>query len=136
MKNRWLEQSMASGPGFLLAWSFSCSKMAIGRQFAINKSISNYVFLYVLKKACVNPINKTDNPLESVSYRPISVTPTIAKIFESHLLKQMSEQVGEHKINKNQIGILKNKSLNGTVISLTVSINQIVEQMTQLLVFS
>ena len=109
MKHRWLQQNRASGSGFLPAWSFSCSKMAIGKhlQFAINECISNNVFLDVLKKAYVTRINKTDNPLGSVSYRPFSMTPTLAKKFESLTLQQLLEQVEEHKIlNKIQFGTL------------------------------
>ena len=64
-----------------------------------------------------------------MNYRPIPVTPTLAKITERPLLQQMLEHVEEHKIiNKNQFGFLKNKSSNDTVISLTVAINQLVEQ--------
>ena len=48
-------------------------------QFAIKESFSNYVFPDVRKKAYVIPIYKRRDPLESVNYRPISMTPTLAK---------------------------------------------------------
>ena len=114
-----LPQNKAAGPGLLTTWSFKCSKMSIRThlQFAINECISN-VFPDVLKKAYV--------ALEAENYRPISVTPTLAKIFERLLLQQMLEHVENHEtINKNQFGFLKRKSSNDTVISLTESVNSL-----------
>ena len=64
-----------------------------------------------------------------MNYRPISVTPFLAKAFERLLLQQMLEHVEEHKIiNKYQFGFLKNKSSNDIFISLKESINELVEQ--------
>ena len=81
------------------------------------------------KKAYSTPIYKKGDPLKSMNYRPISVTPFLAKAFERLLLQQMLEHVEEHKIiNKDQFGFLKNKSSNGIVISLKESINELVEQ--------
>ena len=60
-------------------------------QFAINKCISKNVFPDVLKKAYVTTIYKKFDPLEAENYRPISFTPTRAKIFERLLLQQMLE---------------------------------------------
>ena len=68
-------------------------------------------------------------PLESVNNRPISVTPTLAKIFGKLLLQRMLEHVEKHKIiNKNHFEYLKNKLSNDTVFSLNESIKQLVEQ--------
>ena len=88
--------------------------MSIGThlQFAINECISKNIFPDVLKKAYVTPIYKKGDPLEAENYRPISVTPTLAKIFERLLLQQMLEHVEKYEIiNKNQFGFLKKKNL-------------------------
>ena len=106
--------------------------MSIGThlQFAINECISKNVFFPdVLKKAYVTPIYKKGDPLEAENYRPISVTPTLAKIFERVLLQQMLEHVEKYEIiNKKQFGFLKRKSSNDTVISLTESVNSLLEE--------
>ena len=104
-----LPQNKAAGPGLLTTWSFKCSKMSIGThlQFAINECISKNIFPDVLKKAYVTPIKKSD-PLEAENCRPISVTPTLAKIFERLLPQQMLEHVEKYEtINQNQFGFLK-----------------------------
>ena len=73
-------------------------------------------FTDVLKKACVTPTYKKGDPLEAENYRPISDTPTLAKIFERLLLQQMLEHVEKYVINKNQFGFLNRKSLNDSHI--------------------
>ena len=95
-------QNKAAGPGLLTTWSFKCSKMSIGThlQFAINECISKNVFPDVLKKAYVTPIYKKGDPLEAENYGPISVTPTLAKIFERLLLQQMLEHLEKYEIIK------------------------------------
>ena len=126
-----LPQNKAAGPGLVTTWSFKCSKLSIGThiQFAINECISKNVFPDVLKKAYLTPIYKKSDPLEAENYRPISVTPTLAKNFERLLLQQMLEHVEKNEIiNKNQIGFLKRKSSNDTVISLTKSVNSLLEE--------
>ena len=77
-----LPQNKAAGPALFTTWSFKCSKMSIGThlQFAINECMSKNVFPDVHKKAYVTPILKKGDPLEAENYRPISVTPTLAKI--------------------------------------------------------
>ena len=89
--------------------------MSIGThlQFAINECISKNIFPDIFKKAYVTPIYKKGDPLEAGNYRPISVTPTLAKIFERLLLQQMLEHVEKYKIIiKNQFGFLKRKFSN------------------------
>ena len=95
----------------------------------IYKHISKNIFPDILTKAYVTPIYKKGDPLEAGNYRPISVTPTLAKIFERLLLQQMLEHVEKYEIiNKNQFGFLKRKSSNDTVISLTESVNSLLEE--------
>ena len=83
----------------------------------------------VLKKAHVAPIYKKGDLLEAKNYRPISVTPTPAKILERLLLQQMLDYVEKYEIiNRNQFGFLNRKSSNDTVISLTESVNSLLEE--------
>ena len=56
----------------------------------INKSIEQGCFPSVLKKASVVPICKKADKLEKGNYRPISLLPILAKIFEKVLAHQIS----------------------------------------------
>ena len=79
-----------------------------------------------MKLAYVTPIFKKGDKLDSTHYRPISVTPSCAKIFERLLLNQMMEFIAEHKIiNKEQLGFQKKKSVTDAILELveTVSAN-------------
>ena len=64
-----------------------------------------------MKLAYVTPIFKKSDKLDSTNYRPISVTPSFAKIVERLPLPQMMKFIDKHKIiNKEQFGFQK-KSL-------------------------
>ena len=70
------------------------------------------------------------------NYRPISVTPTLAKIFERLLLEQMSEHLYMNKIvNKNQFGFQKQRSCLNTIIALTEKKNYVEENDIVLTIF-
>ena len=49
-----------------------------------------------MKLGYVTPIFKIADKLDSTNYRPISVTPSFAKIFERLLLNQMMECIDKH----------------------------------------
>ena len=51
----------------------------------INSSIENRIFPEAFKSARVKPILKTGNKDDSNNYRPMSILPTISKIFERHI---------------------------------------------------
>ena len=105
--------------------------MSIGThlQFAINEWRNANTFPEILKEAYVTPIYKKGDRHNPENYRPISVTPTLAKIFERLLLEQMSEHFDMNKIiNKNQFGFQKQKSCLNKIIALTEKINHYVEE--------
>ena len=56
----------------------------------INQSIEQESFPSVLKKASVVPLYKKADKLEKSNYRPISLLPILAKIFEKVLAHQIS----------------------------------------------
>ena len=57
--------------------------------FIINKSISHGLFPEDLKRAYVIPIHKSGPKTDPNNYRPISILPTISKIFERHVATQL-----------------------------------------------
>ena len=106
-------------------------KLTIGThlKFAINKCINTDTLHDILKEAYVTPIYKKRDRYNPESYRPISVTPTLAKIFERRLLDQISEHLLLKKIiNKNQFGFQKQKWCPNTIIALTEKINHYFEE--------
>ena len=98
-----LDDNNAAGPGEISIRLLKSYKLAIGvhLQFALNECITETIFL-IFKKA---------DKLDKTNYRPISVTPSFAKIFERLNLTQMTDFLDKHKIfNKEQFGYQKNSA--------------------------
>ena len=126
-----LPKHKSPGPGYIPAWALKDSKLSIGThlQFVVNECINKNTFPNILKTAHVTPVYKKGDRLEPENYRPISVTPTLAKIFERLLLEQLTHHLTlKGLINKNQFGFQKQKSCLDTIISLTEKINQCVDE--------
>ena len=56
----------------------------------INTSIDNCIFPQSLKCADVSPIHTKDSTTDKANYRPISILPTLSKIFERVLFNQIT----------------------------------------------
>ena len=126
-----LPTQKSAGPGYIPSWALKDCKLSIGThlQFAINECINANTFPEILKEAYVTPIYKKGDRHNPENYRPISVTPTLAKIFERLLLEKMSEHLDMNiTTNKNQFGFQKQKSCLNTIIALTEKINHYVEE--------
>ena len=125
-----LPKHKSPGVGYIPAWALKDSKLSIGThlQFFVNECINKNTFPNILKTAHVTPVYKKGDRLEPENYRPISVTPTLAKIFE-RLLEQLTRHLTLNGLtNKNQFGFQKQKSCLDTIISLTEKINQCVDE--------
>ena len=121
-----LPAQKSAGPGYIPSWALKDCKLSIGThlQFAFNECINANTFPEILKEAYVTPIYKKGDRHNPENYRPISVTPTLAKIFERLLWEQMSEHLDMNKIiNKNQFGFQKHKSCLNTINALREKIN-------------
>ena len=123
-----LEDNKAAGPGEISIRLIRSCKLGIGihLQFALKECIKEKIFPTKIKLAYVTPIFKKVDKSDSTNYRPISVTPSFAKIFERLLLTQMMDSIDKHKIiNKQQFGLQKKKSATDAVLELveTVSAN-------------
>ena len=71
----------------------------------INKSIESGEFPSQLKIAKVYPVFKGGDKSDPSNYRPISILPTISKIFEKHVIKHLMAYLNKHKLlHKNQSG--------------------------------
>ena len=100
-----LPTQKSAGPGYIPSLALKDCKLSIGTHlgFAINGCIKANTFHEILEEAYVTPIYKKGDRHNPENYRPISVTPTLAKIFERLLLEQMLEHFDLNKIiNQNQ----------------------------------
>ena len=58
-----------------------------------NETITKGVFPNNLKLADVTPVFKKDDPFDKKNYRPVSVLPTISKIYEKLMQKQINNYI-------------------------------------------
>ena len=63
-----------------------------------NKCIENETFLKILKQSQIIPIPKINPPTSATDFRPISLLPTISKVFEKTLHKKMLNFLTKQKI--------------------------------------
>ena len=77
----------APGQGYINAWALKSGNYAIGThlQLIFNDCIHEKVFPTILKDANITTIFKKGDVSVLTNYRPISVTPTFAKVFETIL---------------------------------------------------
>ena len=85
----------------------------------INNSISLGIFPDKLKEARVIPIFKSGIKEDVENYRPISILPTLSKIFERHIAEQIHQYFKETDIiHKTQSGFRKDHSCHTALIRL------------------
>ena len=79
--------------------------------YLINLSIKTSIFPDQLKEAKITPIYKKGDKSDPCNYRPISILPTLAKIFEKHLASQIKSYVSEFDLlQKEQSGFREHHS--------------------------
>ena len=89
-------------------------------QFVVNECIIKNTIHNFLKTAHITPVYQKRDQQEPENYRPISVTPTLAKIYERLLLEQLPHHLSLNcLINRNHFGFQKQKSFLEIIISLT-----------------
>ena len=74
-----------------------------------NRSITSSSFPDKLKLADISPIHKKDDRSEKKNYRPVSILPTVSKIYEKIMYYQIYEYF-ENKFSKYQCGFRKHFS--------------------------
>ena len=85
----------------------------------INKSIQTASFPSHLKTAKIFPIHKGGSKSDPTNYRPISILPTISKIFEKHINKHLMGFLNKYDlIHKNQSGFRPKHSCQTALIKL------------------
>ena len=89
----------------------------------INECISKSVFPYTVKKAHVFPIFKKSDSTDPVNYRPISITPTLSKLFEIIFSSRFHEFLANSNIlNPKQFSFRPGYSTNDALLYTTEKI--------------
>ena len=81
-------------PAKLLKLSSNVSSGVLHTLF--NEMVTTDTFSDNLKKADIAPAHKKRDPLDKANYRPVSVLPSISKLFEKFMQKQLTEYMSEH----------------------------------------
>ena len=85
----------------------------------INKSIDSAYFPTQLKIAKIFPIHKSGSKSDPSNYRPISILPTISKLFEKHINKHLMGFLNKYNlIYENQSGFRPKHSCQTALIKL------------------
>ena len=85
----------------------------------INKSIISGTFPSQLKYAKVFPVFKGGSKSDPSNYRPISILPTISKIFEKHVNKHLMNYLNKYNlIHKSQSGFRQKHSCQTALVKL------------------
>ena len=100
----------------------SCQTIAPFLSDIFNLSISTNTFPNDLKIGKVSPAHKSGDRDDLNNYRPISVLPTTARVFERLLYNQMYTYLADNKLlGQQQFGF---RSIHSTALALGKSINQ------------
>ena len=100
----------------------SCQTIAPFFSDIFNLSISTNSFPNDLKTGKVSPAHNSGDRDDLNNYRPISVLPTIARVFERLLYNQMYTYLTDNKLlGQQQFGF---RSIHSTALALGKSINQ------------
>ena len=88
-----------------------------------NVSIENQIFPNDLKYANVTPIFKKYENVNKENYRPISILPSISKIFERSMFKQITAFI-EHKVSQYLCGFRKGYNTQHALLRLMDKLNK------------
>ena len=94
-----------------------------------NHSLTTGIFPNKLKTAYVIPVHKTDSRLDLNKYRPISILPTISKIFEKLMASRLIQFLNSNNILfKHQFGFQSGKSTSLAILDIQSKIIESMEE--------
>ena len=103
----------------------------------LNQCLTNGIFPDKLKIAKVVPIHKTDDETMFNNYRPISILPTLSKVFEKVIFNQVNEHFHVNNLYfSSQYGFRKKHSTELAVLEVTYRItNQLDHSITPMNIY-
>lgn len=94
-----------------------------------NDSVTSGTYPEHLKEAIVHPIFKGGDPTQMSNYRPISVLPSMNKIFETLLSSRLTKFLSKHKFfYEMQYGFRKGSCTEVAVLDLVNDISEVIDQ--------
>ena len=117
-----LDERKATGPDSLSAKLLRMVAPAISNSLTsiLNASLSQGHFPTEWKEANVTPVPKSGDRNEVNNYRPVSVIPVLAKVFECIVYDQLFEYVEKNRIlNEEQAGFRPNRSTQDVLLRAT-----------------
>ena len=99
-----------------------------------NISVENQQFPNNLKYANVTPLFKKDENIDKTNYRPISILPSISKIFERLMFKQITTFV-ENKLSQYLCGFRKGYNTQHALLRLIDKLNKSVDKTEKIGIF-
>ena len=100
------------------------NSISVPLQIIFNNIVAKGIFPDQWKMANVTPVHKKDNKQIIKNYRPISLLPIFAKLFEKMVFQKMYNHfIANNLITKNQSGFRPNDSVTNQLISLVESIH-------------
>jgi len=98
-------------------WKHCCDLVAMIVSKLFNKSLDTGTFPSVLKIAQVIPIHKSGAKTNICNYRPVSLLPTLSKLFEKLMNIRFSHYIESNKIlNEHQFGFRKGLNTSDAVV--------------------
>lgn len=101
----------------ILVWKYCCDIVAPVLSKLFNYSIKEGVFPSILKRAQIIPIHKSGPRNDISNYRPISLLPTMSKIFEKLMNCRFAHYLESNKIfTNNQFGFRKGRCTSDAIV--------------------
>ncbi len=124
-----LNSKKATGPDMLPAKLLKCGSdiMCYPVSYLLNMCFTQGIFPSTLKYANVSPIYKKGNSMDVCNYRPVSVLPSMSKIFESVIIDQLSSYF-DNKFNPCVSGFRKGYSCETVLVHMIESIKCSLDQ--------
>ena len=122
-----LDNNKSPGPGVFNAWALKAAKFPFGThlQFVFNTCISQIIFPENLKLAFISPVYKERDVKICENFRPISITPMFAQLYERILFSQVNELIPKEKIlNGTKFGFQKHSSSTDAVLHLIEALHK------------
>ena len=92
-----------------------------------NNMIESSIFPDNLKLADITPVHKKNETTSMSNYRPVSVLPTLSKIFEKHLYKQLNLHIKDH-LSEQLCGFREGYSTQHCLVKMTEKIKNALDR--------
>ena len=125
-----LRKNKPRGPSPIPPWALIESAHIVAPVLTLisNNAIMQCKFLKALKLADITPVHKKGDPQNPMNYRLISVTPTLSKLFEKLLFRQLSKYLNDNNVlSQTQFGFRKSRSTKNTLLYFTGCVRQNME---------